>query len=77
MSQTILVVDDEMQIVRLLRGYLEQAGYRVLTAYNGVEALSIARQERPDLVSSTCSCPRWMGWNSPVVSAASGLKWPF
>jgi len=61
MSQTILVVDDEMQIVRLLRGYLEQAGYRVLTAYNGVEALSIARQERPDLVVLDLQLPKMDG----------------
>ena len=61
MSQTILVVDDEMQIVRLLRGYLEQAGYRVLTAYNGVEALSIARQERPDLVVLDLQLPKKVG----------------
>jgi len=46
----ILVVDDEVQIVRVLRGYLEQAGYSVLTAYDGREALRIARQDKPDLV---------------------------
>jgi DNA-binding response OmpR family regulator len=50
MVQRILVVDDERQIVRVLRGYLEKAGFGVLTAYDGLEALRIARQERPDLV---------------------------
>ncbi len=61
MSQTILVVDDEMQIVRVLRGYLEQAGYRVVTAYNGEEALYTARQERPDLVVLDLQMPKLDG----------------
>ncbi|MBC7237976.1 MAG: response regulator transcription factor [Chloroflexi bacterium] len=46
----ILVVDDEAQIVQVLRGYLERAGFAVLTAYDGREALRIARQEKPDLI---------------------------
>jgi len=50
MGAKILVVDDEAQIVHVLRGYLEKAGFNVLTAYDGREALRIARQERPDLV---------------------------
>jgi DNA-binding response OmpR family regulator len=50
MTRRILVVDDEAQIVRVLRGYLEQSGYVVLTAYDGREALRIARQDKPDLV---------------------------
>ncbi len=59
--QTILVVDDEMQIARVLRGYLEQAGYRVATAYNGEEALYAARQERPDLVLLDLQMPKLDG----------------
>ena len=50
MAARILVVDDEAQLVRVLRGYLERAGFSVLTAYDGREALRIALQERPDLV---------------------------
>lgn len=50
MAAKVLVVDDEAQIVRVLRGYLEKAGFSVLTASNGPEALRIARQERPALV---------------------------
>ncbi len=59
--QTILVVDDEIQIARVLRGYLEQAGYRVATAYNGEEALYAARQERPDLVLLDLQMPKLDG----------------
>ena len=50
MASRILVVDDEAQIVRVLRGYLERAGYGVQSAYDGVEALRSARQEPPDLI---------------------------
>ena len=50
MTHRILVVDDEVQIVRVLRGYLERAGFAVLTANDGREGLRLARQERPDLV---------------------------
>ncbi len=50
LKQRILVVDDDKEIVRLMRGYLEQAGYEVLAAYNGETALHIIRRERPDLV---------------------------
>ncbi len=50
MSQRILVVDDDREIVRLVRSYLEQGGYEVLIAYDGETALHILRRERPDLV---------------------------
>jgi two-component system alkaline phosphatase synthesis response regulator PhoP len=48
--QTILVVDDEPQIVELVSDYLKQAGFRVVTACDGQTALTLARHERPDLV---------------------------
>ncbi|MEJ5200011.1 MAG: response regulator transcription factor [Anaerolineae bacterium] len=50
MSPKILVVDDEQRIVRLVRSYLEQAGYAVVEANDGQTALIQARRERPDLV---------------------------
>jgi DNA-binding response OmpR family regulator len=46
----ILVVDDEPKIVKLVRDYLERAGFAVLTARDGNEALMRARSERPDLI---------------------------
>lgn len=48
--QTILVVDDDPQIVRLVRSYLEQAGFHVEVAYDGDEAWRLIRQLHPDLV---------------------------
>jgi two-component system alkaline phosphatase synthesis response regulator PhoP len=49
-AQTILVVDDEARIVKLVRDYLERAGFDVLTARDGETALALARLERPDLI---------------------------
>ena len=50
MAKTILVVDDERKIATVLRGYLEQAGYRVVTAGDGQMALTAFRHAKPDLV---------------------------
>ena len=50
MSAKILVVDDESKIVKLVRAYLEQAGYSVVVAEDGQTALIQARREKPDLV---------------------------
>lgn len=50
MRKTILVVDDEAKIVRLVRDYLEQAGFHVVTAGNGRQALQVLRVEKPHLV---------------------------
>ena len=48
--KTILVVDDEPQIVRLVRDYLEHGGFKVVTAADGPSALRTASTVRPDLV---------------------------
>ncbi len=50
MAKTILVVDDERKIVTVLKGYLEQAGFRVVTAGDGQMALTTFRHAKPDLV---------------------------
>ncbi|HEU5315441.1 MAG TPA: response regulator, partial [Chloroflexota bacterium] len=47
---TVLVVDDERNLVDLVRGYLEREGFAVLTAHDGPAALEAARRARPDLV---------------------------
>ena len=48
--KTILVVDDEPQIVRLVRDYLEHGGFKVVTAADGPGALRTVSTVRPDLV---------------------------
>jgi two-component system alkaline phosphatase synthesis response regulator PhoP len=50
MNELVLVVDDEQKIVKIARDYLEQSGFRVLSASDGQLALAIARHDRPDLI---------------------------
>ena len=61
-AETILVVDDEQHIVELTRMYLEQAGYRVVSAADGPQALTVARQTRPALVVLDLMLPGLDGW---------------
>ena len=49
-TQRILIVDDDREVLRLMRAYLEQAGYEVLVAYNGETAIHMLRSEKPDLL---------------------------
>ncbi|MFO7632503.1 MAG: response regulator transcription factor [Caldilinea sp.] len=62
MNTTILVVDDEPNIVELNRMYLENAGYRVLTARTGAEALTRFANEHPDLLVLDLMLPGADGW---------------
>lgn len=62
MSTTILIVDDEKRMVSLLQSYLMQEGYRVVTAYNGRDALETARAEKPDLVVLDIMMPEMNGY---------------
>ena len=49
-AKRVLVVDDDVKTVELVKLYLNRDGYRVLTAYDGVEALRQAREGHPDLI---------------------------
>jgi len=49
-GETILLVDDELKIVKTVRAYLENAGFRVVTAGDGQAALTAYRHEKPALV---------------------------
>ena len=62
MSKTIMVVDDEERLRSLLRTYLVQEGFRVITAGNGREALRLARQEKPDLIILDIMMPEMDGY---------------
>jgi DNA-binding response OmpR family regulator len=57
----ILVVDDDRKIVDLVRLYLERDGYRVIAAYGGLEALTLARRRRPDLILLDLMLPEMDG----------------
>jgi DNA-binding response OmpR family regulator len=62
MSKTILVVDDEERLTSLVKTYLTQDGFRVVTARNGREALFLARQEKPDLIVLDLMMPEMGGY---------------
>jgi len=49
-GKRVLVVDDNVKTVELVKLYLNRDGYRVLTAYDGIEALRMAREGHPDLI---------------------------
>lgn len=61
MTKTILVVDDEARLVKVVKAYLEQAGYRVVTASNGRDAIFVARDEKPDLIVLDIMMPHMDG----------------
>jgi two-component system cell cycle response regulator len=57
----ILVVDDDPALVHLLRGSLEDEGYRVCVGYDGQMAVQLARQQLPDLIVLDVTMPMLNG----------------
>src|SRR5438067_5046624 len=57
----ILVVDDEPRIAEICRDYLQRAGFKVITAATGEDALTLARTRRPDLVVLDLGLPHMDG----------------
>jgi DNA-binding response OmpR family regulator len=49
-GEKVLVIDDDVKTVELVKLYLDRDGYQVLTAHNGLEALRVAREGYPDLI---------------------------
>ena len=62
-KETILIVDDDKQIVRLLRQYLEKSGYTVFAAYDGNTAVANLRRESIDLLILDLGLPDRDGWD--------------
>ena len=60
-EKTILVADDESQILHVVSLKLRHAGFRVLTARDGQEALEMAQQEHPDLLITDYHMPQLSG----------------
>ena len=60
-APTVLLVDDEPDLVELLQYTLEQAGYRVLAASNGKDGLRLAETERPDVAVLDIMMPEMDG----------------
>lgn len=60
---TILIVDDEINIIELSRLYFEREGWRVITAQNGEVALEQAKTKQPDLMLLDIMLPKVDGWD--------------
>ena len=81
---TILIVEDEPELVKVLRSYLEQAGFSVLTAGRGDAGLSTWEHKRPDLVILDLSLPGMDGLdvareirrkgNTPIIMLTARLE---
>lgn len=62
MKFKVLVVDDEVYIVELLKANLEKAGYEVFTAHDGEEGMAQVLKEKPDLIVSDVNMPNVDGF---------------
>jgi len=62
MNRRVLVVDDEVSIVKLITFNLEKEGFKTLQAYSGYEALKIIKEEKPDLVILDIMLPEMDGF---------------
>lgn len=63
-TPTVLMIDDDANLTRLLTESLEGAGYRVLSAANGLDGLRALYDGRPDLVILDVMMPRMDGWDT-------------
>jgi len=73
-KQRILVVDDDKEVVRLMRAYLEKAGYEVLVAYDGETAVYTLRRDIPDLLLLDLMLPDKDGYDiTRLVRADTAL----
>ena len=62
MAKTILVVDDKASLRTMVKAYLTEQGFRVVTAGDGQEALFVARAEKPDLILLDIMMPKIDGY---------------
>lgn len=63
MAQTVLIVDDSESLRVMVKTYLSEEGFRVVTAANGREALFVARSEKPDLIILDLMMPELGGYD--------------
>lgn len=63
-DETIMIVDDERDVVLATRIFLESRGYQVLEAFDGLEALNALDSSSPDLIMLDVVMPRLDGWST-------------
>lgn len=62
MSQVVLIVDDDLELRKLVQSYLIQEGFKAIIAADGREALFVAREEKPDLIILDLMMPQMGGY---------------
>jgi len=82
--KTILIVDDKMSVQRMIADYLDENGFRTVTANNGRDALYVARHENPDLILLDIMMPEMDGFefmrrfrkerNTPVIMLTAKVE---
>jgi DNA-binding response OmpR family regulator len=70
--KTVLIVDDEMEISNAVKSVLEDEGYEVELASDGIEALTVLNQNPPDLVLMDVMIPRLSGYDVLKKMRAAG-----
>ena len=81
--KTVLIVEDEKNIVDILRFNLQREGYRTVEAYDGADGLEKARTENPDIILLDVMLPKMIGAPSgtrgttcPSLSSPPGKRRP-
>jgi DNA-binding response OmpR family regulator len=74
-AKTVLIVDDDHDILFAIRAAVESRGYRVITAGDGNMGLNIAERERPDLVIVDMMMPKKSGFLVLERLKAKGREW--
>lgn len=74
-TRTVLVVDDDHDILFAIRAAIESRGYRVITASDGNAGLNVAERERPDMVIVDMMMPKKSGFLVLERLKAKGREW--
>ncbi len=72
MAKKILIVDDDPNIVLLVRTYLQHKGYEIVSAADGMEAIEKAKAEKPDVMIMDILMPRLDGYQAAERIRALG-----
>ena len=75
-QKTVLIVEDEKNIVDILRFNLQREGYQTLEAYDGEDGLNKARTENPDLILLDVMLPKMIGFDVCKALRAEGNNVP-
>ena len=75
-KKTVLIVEDEKNIVDIIRFNLQRTGYNTLEAYDGEAGLAMAREKKPDLILLDVMMPKMMGFDVCRALRAEGDNVP-